>query len=78
LERKEYYSAMAQHSVKLTKTPELEIGSADLEFTIEDETGKLGTLLISKGGIEWSSYKKQKRHLPWERFDKIIREHWGD
>ena len=48
-----------------------------MEFTIDsDETGKLGTLLISKGGIEW--HKKQKRHLTWERFDKIIRKHWGD
>jgi hypothetical protein len=70
---------MAQHFVKLTKTPELEIGSADLELTIDsDETGKLGTLLISKGGIEWRPFKKRKRHLSWERFDSIIREHWGD
>ncbi len=50
-----------------------------MEFTIDsDETGKLGTLLISKGGIEWRPHKKQKRHLTWERFDKIIRKHWGD
>jgi hypothetical protein len=69
---------MAQHSVKITKTPELEIGSADLELTIDDEAGKLGTLLISKGGIEWRPYKKQKRHLSWEKFDDIIRKHWGD
>jgi hypothetical protein len=43
-----------------------------------DENVKLGTLLVSKGGIEWRPYKKQKRHLSWEKFDRIIREHWGD
>jgi hypothetical protein len=70
---------MAQHTVKLTRTPEYELGSADVRFVIEtDEGGRLGTLLVSKGGIEWRPYKKQKRPLDWERFDRIIREHWGD
>jgi len=70
---------MAQHTVKLTRIPELEIGSKDMRFEVEGKDhAKLGTLLVSKGGIEWRPYKKQKRHLPWEKFDKIIREHWGD
>ena len=70
---------MPQHTVKLTQTPEYELGGADMRFAIEsDENGKLGTLLVSKGGIEWRPYRKQKRHLDWERFDRIIREHWGD
>lgn len=70
---------MAQHTVKLTKIPELEVGKKDMRFEIDgDENVKLGTLLVSKGGIEWRPYKKQKRHLSWERFDQIIRDHWGD
>jgi hypothetical protein len=69
---------MAQHTVKLTNMPELELGSSDVRFEIEDGSAKIGTLLVSKGGIEWRPYKKQKRHLPWEKFDQIIRDHWGD
>jgi hypothetical protein len=70
---------MAQHTVKLTAIPELEVGNKDMRFDIEDdESGKIGTLLISRGGIEWRPHKKQKRHLSWERFDQIIRLHWGD
>ena len=43
---------MAQHTVKLTKIPELEVGKKDMRFEIEgDENAKLGTLLVSKGGI---------------------------
>lgn len=70
---------MAQHTVKLIRIPEYELRSADVRFGIgSDENGKLGTLLVSRGGIEWRPYKKQKRHLDWERFDRIIRKHWGD
>jgi hypothetical protein len=70
---------MAQHEVRLTKLGRLEIGSTDVRFSIgSDKDGKLGTLLISKGGIEWRPYKKQKRNLSWEKFDSIIRDHWGD
>jgi hypothetical protein len=70
---------MAQHTVKLTRIPELEVGKKDMRFDIEgDEGAKIGTLLVSKGGIEWRPSKKQKRHLSWEKFDQIIRAHWGD
>jgi hypothetical protein len=69
---------MAQHTVKLTKIPELQVGKKDMRFDIEDGNAKIGTLLVSKGGIEWRPYKKQKRHLSWEKFDQIIRDHWGD
>jgi hypothetical protein len=70
---------MAQHIVKLKKSPVLELGSADMEFAIGDGDGKIGTLLISKGGIEWRPFKNKKgnRHFSWENFDKFIREHWG-
>lgn len=70
---------MAHHTVKLTKIPELQVGSKDMRFEIVGGgNSKLGTLLVSKGGIEWRPYKKQKRHLSWEKFDQIIRDHWGD
>ncbi len=57
---------------------EVEIGKADVEFSVDGEGGKIGTLLVSKGGIEWRPFKKQKRHVDWEKFHKIIREHWND
>ena len=73
-----YRANMPQHKVKLIKTPEVEIGKADVEFTVGSEDAKLGTLLVSKGGIEWRPFKKQKRHISREKFDEIIRKHWND
>jgi hypothetical protein len=70
---------MPQHTVNLTRIPELEVGKKDMGFDVEGGKGaKLGTLFVSKGGVEWRPYKKQKRHLSWEKFDQIIRTHWGD
>src|ERR1039457_7077401 len=70
---------MPQHTVKLTKIPELKVGKKDMRFEIEgDGNAKIGTLLVSKGGIEWRPYKKQKRLLSWEKFDQRMRDHWGD
>jgi hypothetical protein len=51
---------MAQHTVKLTKIPDLEVGKKDMRFEIEgDENVRIGTLLVSKGGIEWRPYKNR-------------------
>ena len=49
-----------------------------LELTEMPKPQLFGTLLVSKGGIEWRPYKKQKRLLSWEKFDQIIRDDWGD
>ena len=49
-----------------------------MEFTVGSEDAKLGTLLVSKGGIEWRPFKKQKRHISREKFDEIIRNRWND
>lgn len=64
---------MAQHEVKVF-LPSIEIGSTDLEIEIRSDAAKLGSLLISKGTIDY----KPNNHLysislTWEQFDEIMR-----
>jgi len=46
------------HKVDFT-VPERSLGNSDIEFSVYTEEGKLGTLRISKGGIDW--YPKWKQ-----------------
>lgn len=69
---------MADHIVKLSRVPSLQVGKADVRFDVKDENGKVGTLLVSKGGIEWRPSKKQNRPIPWPDFDRLMRGYWGD
>lgn len=55
----------------------LPVGNADIVFEVADEhEGKLiGTLYVSRGGIEWRPANHQYvRTLPWERFDAVMRD----
>ena len=70
--RRQLLVAMARRTVKLSKIPELQVGEKDMRFDIKVAERRVGTLLVSKGGIEWRPYKKQKRHLSWEKFDQIV------
>ena len=70
---------MAQHTVTITDLPKLELAHADVRFVVVDEAaGKMGTLLISKGGIEWRPTYKHQRRVSWREFDTLMRRHWGD
>lgn len=48
----------------------------DIEFEVHDSNGKLGTLLISKGNIEWMASPKSvnKRRLSWAQFSDLMAE----
>lgn len=50
------------------------IARKDLEIVVKQDGGKLGTLLISKGNIEWLPRGRyvHKKRLSWERFAALI------
>jgi hypothetical protein len=50
------------------------VAHKDLEVVVRNDEGKLGTLLISKGNIEWlpKGNSVNKRQLSWKRFAGLI------
>ena len=60
--------------------PKRELGREDIEFVVTriDESGdgkRFGTLLVSKGAVEWRPTNKvYRRKLNWARFDQLMRE----
>jgi hypothetical protein len=53
------------------------VAHKDLEVIISTNAGKLGTLLISKGNIEWlpKGNHVNKRRLTWTKFSEFMEEH---
>ena len=52
-----------------------ELVSKDLEITVKtSKTGTLGTLLISKGNIEWvpNYHSVNKRRFTWSKFAEFM------
>jgi hypothetical protein len=64
---------MAQHEVRARVDTKV-IGRKDLEITVKRNDEKLGTLLISKGNIEWMPKGKSinKKRVSWQRFAELI------
>ncbi|CAG0955659.1 hypothetical protein BURK1_00436 [Burkholderiales bacterium] len=60
---------MARHDVSFA-IPQKFVLSKDVEFNVRSNEAKLGTLLISKGNIEWvpASNTVRKYRLTWEAF----------
>jgi hypothetical protein len=55
--------------------PRRELGREDIEFVVEQDGKRFGTLLVSKGAIEWRPTNKvYRRRLNWARFDQAMRE----
>jgi hypothetical protein len=50
------------------------VAHRDIEIEIKSNTGKLGTLLISKGNIEWLPKSKSvnKKTLSWPKFAELM------
>ncbi len=56
---------MAEHKVTFT-LPERELGKADVDFSVKRDGVKVGTLRISKGGLEWVPRDHEKgHHISW-------------
>jgi hypothetical protein len=53
------------------------VAHKDFEIIVKTHTGKLGTLLVSKGNLEWlpKGNSVNKARLTWERFADIMEQH---
>jgi hypothetical protein len=61
------------HQVKLRLNTNV-VAHKDVEVSVRDAGAKLGTLLISKGNVEWRSVKKsvKKHRLSWAKFAALM------
>lgn len=50
------------------------VAHKDLEIAAKTDDGKLGTLLISKGNVEWlpKGNSVNKRRLSWKKFADLL------
>ena len=64
---------MAQHEVRARIDTKV-VAHKDLEIVVKQDGGKLGTLLISRGNIEWLPKGKHvnKKRLSWRSFAALI------
>jgi len=53
------------------------VANKDLEVEVKTDGGKLGTLLISKGNVEWLPKGNyiNKRRLSWAKFAEFMEEY---
>lgn len=53
------------------------VANRDLEIIIRTGQGKLGTMLISRGNVEWlpKGNSVNKRRLTWEKFGDLMDEY---
>ncbi|MBU3068537.1 hypothetical protein KOI40_01835 [Aestuariicella sp. G3-2] len=64
------------NEVRVKMSGELEIKNSDMEVIIKKNGKKLGTVLISKGNIEWlpAGNSVNKFRLGWGRFAEFMSE----
>lgn len=64
---------MPTHDVTI-EIPKKSIQAKDIKFTVKSGGGMLGSLLVSKGNIEWipANNSVRKRRLTWERFAQMM------
>ncbi len=64
---------MATHEVSF-EIPQKFALAKDVVFEIKSNETKLGTLLISKGNVEWipANNSVKKRRLSWEKFAELM------
>ncbi|MGL4469824.1 MAG: hypothetical protein ACRCT3_06545 [Aeromonas hydrophila] len=64
---------MPKHEVSLNIHTKI-VSHKDVEVEVKSDNQKLGTLLISKGNIEWlpSNNHVNKYRMSWEKFAKLM------
>jgi len=64
---------LATHDVSF-EIPQKFVLAKDVVFDIKSDGSKLGSLLISKGNIEWvpANNSVKKRRLTWEKFAEVM------
>ena len=65
------------NDVKVKVNASVQVLHKDFEVVVSNDEGKLGTLLISKGNIEWlpKGNSVNKRRLSWRKFAEFMQEH---
>lgn len=66
---------MARHEVRARLDTKV-VAHKDLEVMVRRNGEKLGTLLISKGNIEWIPKRKYgyKKRFSWQQFAEVLQE----
>lgn len=64
---------MPSHDVSF-EIPQKFVLAKDVEFEVKSDGMKLGTLLISKGNVEWipANNSVNKCRLSWEKFAELM------
>ena len=64
---------MPKHDVTLDLHTKV-VAHKDIEVSVRSDGSKLGTLLVSKGNIEWLPANKSvnKYRLSWEKFAQVM------
>jgi hypothetical protein len=65
------------HQVRAKIRAPLQVKNKDLEIDVRNDDGKLGTLLISQGNIEWvpTGNKVNRTRMRWSKFAKFMEEY---
>lgn len=65
---------MATHDIKFS-IPEKDLGNVDISFSIKEDGKQLGTLDISKGGVDWyTKNAKIAKSISWSKFAALLDE----
>jgi hypothetical protein len=65
---------MAKHDVSFS-IPERELGKADVEFVVKQDSLVLGTLAVSNGSLVWFPSRTTYGYkIGWGKFDSLMRE----
>ncbi len=66
---------MAQHEIVISN-PNTSVLRTDVQFVVKSDSRKLGTLLLSKGDVEWipAGNSVNRHSLSWEKFAALMEE----
>ena len=65
---------MATHDIKFS-IPEKDLGNVDTSFSIKEDGKQLGTLDISKGGVDWyPKNAKVAKSFSWSKLAELLNE----
>lgn len=64
---------MPTHEVSF-EIPKRLVFSKDVQFEVKSDGSKIGTLLISRGNVDWipANNSFNKHRMPWERFARMM------
>jgi len=64
---------MAAKKISFKVSSPIEVGNVDVEFEVRDGAALMGTVAISRGGIDWRGKgKRRATHVSWARFADLM------